>query len=137
MQVNELRIGSLVYFNGKHQETGVVSGITTDLITDPKIYINDRIDIPYNLSSLRPIKINNQWLSDCGFVLQHVTTHTDGRYSEMYIKDCLWIQQQDNGLWSLFIFGYPITRFEDSQYKHQIQNTYFALTGEELNLKNK
>lgn len=125
MNANELRIGSLVYFNGTHKEIGLISGITTDIFTEPKVLLNDRIDIPYQLSSLKPIPLTEEWLLNFGF-------EKDGSLSYRYFlreksikydidDNCICIS--DSWEWSKI------------KYVHQLQNLYFALTNEELTLK--
>ena len=70
MEVRELRIGNLVYFNGNHNEIGVVSEIIKKGVTKftpYKIGINHRIDIYYEIDKLEPIPLTEEWLLKFGF----------------------------------------------------------------------
>lgn len=114
-----LRIGNLVYFNGYHNEIGVVSEIMKNDLTKVspyKIGINHRVDIYYDVDALKPIPLTEEWLNKFGYdlisenhfgVLGHLIWKIEGRFY------C-----DKNGI--------------QLKYVHQLQNLYFALTQREL-----
>ena len=114
-----LRIGNLVFFNGNHNEIGVVSEIIKNDLTKVspyKIGINHRIDIYYEIDKLKPIPLTEEWLAKLGYdlisenhygILGHLIWKIEGRFY------C-----DKNGM--------------QLKYVHQLQNLYFALTGSEL-----
>ena len=83
-------------------------------------------DEPYSISELDPIPLTEEILLKCGF-----EQDGDNDYLQLYINDAL------NILWlgylSIEVNGYFVALSEKEQlYLHQLQNIYFALTGEEL-----
>ena len=106
MKAQDLRIGNWVEIQGI-QLSQVVGQVTR--INGKKIGRN-----------LQPIPLTEEWLERFGF-----------EYSDL---------NGDSGLWKIppfqiygkcnqFIYEYAL----DVNYVHQLQNLYFALTGEELN----
>ena len=110
IKANELRIGNLV--------------------KDDDLYYEVDITVLLDIDSFEPIDITEEWLLKLGFKKQ-AKTYWISLYSlkaelhfEVYIKDMVLYLKSDN---SNFIFD-PI------KYIHQLQNLYFALTGEELEI---
>lgn len=115
MKANELRIGNLVYYvdgDGYFYQlniTVIEDGITNDF---------------------EPIPLTEEWLFRFGFY----ETSRYGKYLEFNIN-----QEQ--------VLRFPICKHSEKdfwyvlrgsvkiQYVHQLQNLYFALTGEELEIK--
>jgi hypothetical protein len=118
MKASELRIGNLVYYR---KEAYNVVLIAEDLI---------KVDIGYgavqrfeknpiispNIDELKPIPLTEEWLLKFGF--EQMDLH---RFN-LEIS----ILSTDRGMY----FQTTIIN-----YVHQLQNLYFALTGNELNLK--
>lgn len=110
MKATELRIGNLF------QWIEIASmGIGVDVITKDNHYTYEDFK--------EPIPLTEEWLKRFGF-----------EYSDL---------NGDSGLWKIppfqiygkcnqFIYEYAL----DVNYVHQLQNLYFALTGEELNQNN-
>lgn len=79
----------------------------------------------YHLSDIKFIPLTEEWLFKLGF--ECIFTHDDHHY---------YLESLDLGLdrsYQPFGIGQYKLEFE---YVHQLQNLYFALTGEELILKN-
>tara|TARA_B110000285_G_C15119691_1_gene616346 strand:- start:2073 stop:2405 length:333 start_codon:yes stop_codon:yes gene_type:complete len=110
MKATELRVGNLF------QWIEIASmGIGVDVITKDNHYTYEDFK--------EPIPLTEEWLKRFGF-----------EYSDL---------NGDSGLWKIppfqiygkcnqFIYEYAL----DVNYVHQLQNLYFALTGEELNQNN-
>ena len=132
IQVNELRIGNLLRDKVSKTELKVIELTEKDIVT----YVIDRSKFPLKSGwGLEPIPLTSEILLKCGFELTDVKTHSDNRpLTKMFYKKTLLVQHHDNGLWSFIIMGYNIVRPEMSQFLHQLQNLYFALTGEELTI---
>ena len=115
MKVQELRIGNLVNFNG---ETIEIVSIYTDLKTAFVNFdweFNDYI----NISECECIPITNEWLLELGFEKQGMA----------YIKGDFDVTKWIDGK---FMYGGKINLYVASV--QQLQNLFFALTGEELAL---
>jgi hypothetical protein len=126
--INELRINSLVYYNNKHNEIGIITEIKTSLI--PKIDyvgINNRIDIYYQTKHINPIPLTEEWLLNLGFKLKGFYRLQVTSFLELCWKPhdkTLNLQTEKNGF----------TEDSKVKYVHELQNLYFALTGTELTL---
>ena len=117
MKANELRIGNLVEFgNGKITHVGDILSRT--------IYSKDRkyiIDVNY----AKPIQLTEEWLLKFGFV----------KWFYGWCLSDFCIQDNEDGS---FILSINLGEYEAGNsfyYVHQLQNLYFALTGEELTIK--
>ena len=75
-----------------------------------------------NLEDVKPIPLTEEWLLKFGF-----------EYSDLNGDSGLWKIPpfQIYGKYNQFIYDYKL----DVNYVHQLQNLYFALTGEELTIK--
>ena len=108
MKVTELRINNWIQF--RHTETPV------------RITLGDFVR-EYNdehLEDYEPIPLTEEWLLKFGF-----------EYSDLNGDSGLWKIPpfQIYGKYNQFLYDYRL----DVNYVHQLQNLYFALTGEELN----
>ena len=125
MKATELRIGNLVY-----ADTGMLCLDTHTVLAQ------DIVDIQSHESVIaKPIPLTEEWLLKFGFVKlptgEFKITHPNDMFD--YILDELggeWhtaIDQDQEGLeWYAFSWGI--------KYVHQLQNLYFALTGNELTI---
>lgn len=119
MTTNELRIGN--YLNGKQGHV-VVSEIR--LNNSVKIY--DNTSSFYVGTCLKAIPTTTEWLLKLGFIYNdfeglyqksgYDVDILDGEHCHFYIPEF--------GKW-----------YQDTEYLHQLQNLYFALTGKELTYK--
>jgi len=119
MKATELRIGNLVYYMNEHNPVEI-SGI------DRK-QIHADGDWDY-ISEHKPIPLTEEWLERFGF----------NKLSDIweFWKNSGWDLRQhklENNWW-LFYNGQDLDCVR-IDYVHQLQNLYFALTGEELTIK--
>lgn len=133
MEAKELRIGNYVDYLGQNS-------IITDIVRDHGRYFidTDKFRVIFLDSiDLNPIPLTEEWLKKCGF--------DNSEYKKGYIG--IDVRYTD------FVLAYPKTHIEHSEffcwtfeqgklqmfkeikYVHQLQNLYFALTGEELTIK--
>ena len=129
METTELRIGNIVnaYKVGVCRVDGIESDILISTANDEYIPINDVEGIP----------INEQWLLDFGFkICTKSGVHNGWGIGENplthdYLLFLVWMKNEDGTLAELFYRN----GYHTIKYVHQLQNLYFALTQEELILK--
>jgi hypothetical protein len=119
IQVNELRIGNLC----RDRLTGTLLAVEKLTKLDVFYYVVDRSKYPLPVSwQAEPIPLTAELLEKCGCKLR------DG-----YIKNYpLYSITSQNGKEQIQITGY--ISLPQIKYLHQLQNLYFALTGEELEI---
>jgi hypothetical protein len=115
MKAKELRIGNWVN-NGEQLDYVIDTSSMMDLMNEAQV--NE------GLTGLKPIPLTEEWLLKFGF-----------EYSDLNGDSGLWKIPpfQIYGKYNQFIYDYRL----DVNYVHQLQNLYFALTGEELEIKEK
>jgi mannosyltransferase OCH1-like enzyme len=122
MKANEVRVGNWYdQFGNYHQFTG---SIIRDLEKAPETQI-----------WCKPIPLTEEWLLRFGFNQSNYELYCE-RHEEMelrnrYNKFFIEIEEEENMNFVLAIGDEKI----DFEFVHQLQNIYFALTGEELELK--
>lgn len=133
MEKNEIRIGNIIY-DSLNQSYDVIIGINN----------NDTVDFPFELNNdirfVDGIKINSDIIKTLGFIQDnpteefYVKTYNDP-LDKNYIKMTMFFA---NNKWTLcVIFGeVSSTVINDIKYVHQIQNAFFMVTGEELDINN-
>jgi len=121
MKANELRIGNWV-----EQPNDGVTRVTA-ILNDLQI----KTETGYIDKYCRPIPLTEEWLVKFGFDQNNVDI-------EKY--DCKWYKFSFTlDYWNaqkFFVYGY-IGGNKTIKHVHQLQNLYFALTGEELEIKDK
>jgi hypothetical protein len=114
MKATELRIGNLV-----HAELGLPSLNIHVIVAQDISYINR------DLCEVYPIQLTEEWLLRFGFNDDGVTFKLNGIH--------LWFSSYDNCyLLRIYQIGSDIERKINIYFVHQLQNLYFALTGQEL-----
>ena len=122
MESNELRIGNLVHYHDEHlkpnDEVIKISYLDLMIIHHKEKYHH-----------YSPIPLTEEWLLKFGF------TKTDNKYfigelNELNNRQLDLILCTDKNVISYQDYLHPIL------YVHQLQNLYFALTGEELTIDN-
>jgi hypothetical protein len=117
MQANELRIGNLLYNNNV-------------LVTIDARSIFDIWD-DKGLKEYKPIPLTEEWLLKFGFskraVLSSVLYDMKNPRFSIYLNPPI----DKSNKWNIL----GIEKNINIQYVHQLQNLYFALTGEELTIK--
>ena len=119
MKANELRIGNWLYnYKGTPVKIMQWSSNGAYLLEDRKAY---------GIKTSAEIELTDQWVEKFGFEFNHLEFQELGHY--VYQKDGFAIQWNDYiNQWMLY--GYDLD--VEIKYVHQLQNLYFALTGEEL-----
>jgi hypothetical protein len=131
MKANELRIGNWIELDNdlrlehKHnQRINKIRTIDCQLVSDENEYYGQLYEF------IKPIPLTEEWLVRFGFTPDH----------NDYFFEC-----EDHGVeleasWSSRnmqtgeTFGWHISEYQHVKSVHQLQNLYFALTGEELKL---
>ena len=117
IKTNELRIGNLVFLNDKQKVWKILEGFDIDEMTE-----NSTVD---------PIVLTEEWLSKAGFEKSFTN---DFWYSIKIGDKRLLVSTLGNieiEKWDRTMIAFP----DICKYVHQLQNLYFALTGNELNIK--
>ena len=117
MKANELRIGNLVnYYMGAPMSENILT----------KVEWKDLKNIGSGDKNYEPIPLTPEWLERFGF--EHYA-------NEWYKKGKFWIS--DTGIAGITkASGEDVNIETSTEHVHQLQNLYFALTGEELTLNN-
>ena len=123
INANELRIGNWVKF--KH-----LLGFIITIKQDNCEIQSDRIIVNSSYDDIIPIPLTPEILEKCGFEKEDIETHTDKTTRGLY-KSILMMLPATSNCWYAAPFGYPLS-LHRTLYLHQLQNLYFALTGEEL-----
>jgi len=120
MKATELRIGNYVKC--------YVKGIT-DRFDTVQLNIYHLTDICKQIKDYKyePIPLTEEWLLKFGFELD---IEDDG-----YQKGKYKVSVSDEGCLFFIYVGYYPEEIAEFKYIHQLQNLYFALTGEELEIK--
>jgi len=119
MKVNELRIGNWIHLSS------LTDGTETDLECGLFHMEEMNKSIKYQY---KPILLTEEWLEKFGFFEKY-----GGCYNRWNIKSFTLIDPEDDygNLKGEFIFNHTL----EVKHVHQLQNLYFALTGEELTIK--
>lgn len=124
MKAQDLRLGNLVMFRGKICKVTTLSG---DIIrvSEPEVGI---IEQAYAKS---PIELTPEVLGWAGFV-DPAGNGMGYRISLNSVDELCWYKQDNSLRYQTKLYGF--SRDYDIHYLHQLQNLYFALTGEELTI---
>jgi hypothetical protein len=120
--VNELRIGNKVLVKYKEDEVGYGEDVisTIESIQSQKVRIKED-EYWHRCEDIEGVVLTSEILEKCGFVKQN-------GYPYKFLYGYLRLRN------SVFFFKYHDIEIE-ILYLHQLQNLYFALTGEELNIQ--
>ena len=128
MKASELRIGNYVNLMLNHEDYETLTITTVDLAAMEK-----------NQGDYEPIPLTEEWLLKFGFVkINHQMSLNDGSMTYHYELN------GDDRNWQLYFDGRVFSINENkllrfhlhhNKYLHQLQNLYFAVTGEELKIK--
>lgn len=128
MKANELRIGNLVYRTNKLTKEKLTIELTASCI----LYISANGEISSFI--YEPIPLTEEWLTKFGFK-EHDFEHI-GYVPETYhrIESKIGYMVIDSQFEFTLNYGGEYSS-EEIKNVHQLQNLYFALTGEELTIK--
>jgi hypothetical protein len=125
MKVSELRLGNYIYHNGE-----VVPVVQIERRYKTMYRLND-LDVDERIieDHFQPIPLTPEWLERCGWQLVD-----QGRGPYYWLEKQCWFHihlPEDGTLYANFN-----NNAVHIKYLHQLQNLYFALTGEELTINN-
>jgi hypothetical protein len=134
IRVNELRIGNLIIALGEDYDQGGNKFHDPDGDDTVVVDIDTFKAIERGSTHYHPILLTPEWLERFGF--------TEGRIKYSYILEML-VKPYETatqgvfpGEWQvLLIDSVPYRMGKPIKYVHQLQNLYFALTGEDLQIK--
>jgi hypothetical protein len=126
MKSQELRIGNFVQAKLLIPVLG-----NTKYLTVSSVEIRDCEHYKENWS-YEPIPLTEEWLVRLGFVYEDLGDDTP---YEWYVKDGMQIWNFNNQHWICDMLDQNRFNQDDFKHVHQLQNLYFALTGEELTIK--
>jgi hypothetical protein len=134
MKANELRIGNWVKPNLERERQ--IESIHEDYGVNLLIYTGGYGDcggVSYDdFESIKPIPLTPEILEKAGFDDVRLD---DLRVIEYNRKDTVKISIEHFADMHIFIFCISGMKVTPVDHLHQLQNLYFALTGEELNIK--
>ena len=119
MKASELRIGNYLALPTRGEDVVIVEEIFAD-----DFIVCDVTSNEWPITDYAPIPITEEWLFNLGFVCEW--DEYEGETREWH-KGCIVFVNSDHyKIHSSWVFEPEI------KYVHQLQNLYFALTGEEL-----
>jgi hypothetical protein len=125
IQANELRIGNLVLFKGE-VDVIIEIGQAGNGFCENNGYFN------FDTGTIAPIPLTPEWLERCGF------EYKEPNYTKMPLSIGKNFFRDGTGNYDGFVlrhkFEYCIQVLVIKDL-HQLQNLYFALTGEELKIE--
>lgn len=125
MKANELRIGNLV----KNKIDGSVNPVNFLAPTDMGMVLTTSYFPHFTIEQAEPIPLTEDWLVKFGFNKSGDNCYRLGQLKQMTNQ----LQKGTTGHGSFFMYGSII--FTHIKHVHQLQNLYFALTCEELTIK--
>jgi hypothetical protein len=135
MKIIELRIGNIVGFKNRDDCYCVVTDLSSagGIHLIRKFYDGDEDDQPEVIDDITPIPLTEEWLLKFGF------NNINSKEYGIKCGSC-WMSlsnPKDMGEWQdCYCWIFDRFKFIELKYVHQLQNLYFALTGEELTILN-
>ena len=127
MKANELRIGN--YFLDRGNKTLRIDWFERSKACMTMMIGNMEVHpLTEDFEYMQPIPLTEEWLLKFGFEwsIRHQATHKEG--FEFDLNSLVY------GGYSLSTWKRGVIIVESIKYVHQLQNLYFALTGEELTI---
>ena len=127
LKTTDLRIGNYLY-SLETSKNQIVTGIVND-----SIFIHALTFDTQSIKNFKPIQLTEEWLDRLGFYSKYKSNH---KMWNIFGFDLHQISDEDedgNKIPQEQIFYYAFSY--EIKYVHQLQNLYFALTGEELTIK--
>ena len=123
MKPNELRIGNWITKpDGREDRVG-------EIYYDSVWITNEGCDYGYNI--IKPVKLTEEWLEMFGF------EYWENPSTKQWQRPGCWLILEINLDNNKFIWEQHdiLNKYVELDYVHQLQNLYFALTGNELEIK--
>jgi hypothetical protein len=132
INANEIRIGNWVEYGGETLSVGGISESVATLYPKPPVVNICYVLVPAEVSydEINPIPLSPEILEKAGFKWSNSINHwiiTWGINGVHFIKF--------DEYYDKFSFQLGQAHYKVLDYVHQLQNLYFALTGEELNIE--
>lgn len=130
MKASELRIGNYINrpdLGDSHIRTESVLAIYE------RVKTSGPIKTIFDFEDITPIPLTEDWLLKFGCKKNEDTDNFWNQEKDFSVE--VEYVRSDNGVQPLFYYNLSINRKKHLVYVHQLQNLYFALTGEELTLK--
>lgn len=123
MKANELRIGNLVLAD-LHEEKEILVESICSINND--VFNSTNGEIPF--SSLKPIPLTEEWLLKFGFEKVRYEKYSHEKLNKL--RAYPHVMTNGFGIYLMGSYSFPHIK-----HVHQLQNLYFALTGEEVTIK--
>jgi hypothetical protein len=133
MKIIELRIGNIVGFKNRDDCYCVVTDLSSagGIHLIRKFYDGDEDDQPEVIDDITPIPLTEEWLLKFGF------NNINSKEYGIKCGSC-WMSlsnPKDMGEWQdCYCWIFDRFKFIELKYVHQLQNLYFALAEEELEI---
>lgn len=125
----ELRIGNIVLYKpygNKDGEMKTIQGMLGMLV-----YFDRHSNESGMFHNLQPIPLTTEILEKCGFDWQERVNEDRDDIEWLCIPKMDYVTYKDGK----FYIGYGFGTLDHIKFLHQLQNLFFALTGEELEIK--
>lgn len=122
MKATELRIGNLISFEKEYYTISGISQAFTDEPFDVELKNDNGMFESIDIEEVSPIPLTEEWLLKFGFEKAYSCYHKQTKIGKEIIL---------NKNYFLMDIDFPVCVDE----VHKLQNLFFALTGEELQIK--
>ncbi len=134
MQANWFRIGNFVQSKDAPNASHSVITSISDYPKEPE-KIGFECGFDHSIDCYKPIPLTEEWLLKFGFS-KSVRENYNDMYKDLSARMVLWFNEGNIAEMDLIQDEKHISfKHGHIQFVHQLQNLYFALTGEELILK--
>jgi len=125
MRASELRIGNFVYRNNTQRVVEEIHNSSLKVNNDNTLW---------NLKKFKPVPLTEEWLEKFWFKVTK-GKFIDETYAILNTKDVIFEYWLDGDMYINGMTEESLFVPKEIKHVHQLQNLYFALTGEELKIK--
>lgn len=126
MEARELRQTNWVSYYGKDYQVSSINSDETIRLYEDETNTNTVGCYSLKSEGFRPIQLSEEWLLKLGFVKSKT-------FIGIEFVSGMFLCYRDGKIVLEATTLFPILRFDGCKHVHQLQNLYFALTGQELN----